>query len=86
VAGWFGRLGGGVRQIGTFRCAGNASALAARSTIIRNSVDSKSSRPTISLVGGFTLTANGTPDVFCSSTLSGQLTADLVLVKVGSIA
>jgi hypothetical protein len=56
------------------------------SRIVMNSVDGKDSRPTISLVGGFTLTADATPDVFCSSTLGGRLNADLVLVKVGSIA
>lgn len=51
-----------------------------------NSIDLKESRPTISLVGAFHLTGDATPDVFCSSTLGGRLTADLVLMKVDSIA
>lgn len=50
------------------------------------SIDGRDERPTISLVGAFTLTADATPDVFCASTLGGRLKADLVLIKVGSIA
>jgi len=48
--------------------------------------DDNQNKPTISLVGAFTLTEPANPDVFCSSTNGGTLHADLVLMKVGSIA
>ncbi|HVK21837.1 MAG TPA: collagen-like protein [Actinokineospora sp.] len=57
-----------------------------RATVLVNSIDLKETRPTISLVGAFTLTGDASPDIFCSSTLGGRLIADLVMVKVGSIA
>lgn len=57
-----------------------------RASVQLSYVNGKDARPMLSLVGAFTLTADGMPDVFCSSTLGGELAAELVLTKVGSIA